>query len=212
MVSVPDQRCTDARLTPDGITQRCVLDQNHEGPHLHQSVQPVWWAVDSDIGQPAGEPPVADREPTDDAELVDPATERRRYYAKVPAIVEEYQLTARLNQSWNDRLQWLVITFAAVTTALAGVAAAVADVRAHIAPIVTSAVAAIAAGLTAYHEYRAQSLSQQRAADEIKHELEVCSLGIGRLRRQRRGATVRLLAQRVVAAQEAERKRALELE
>jgi hypothetical protein len=196
-----------ARLTPDGITQRCVLDHNHEGPHLDQSVQRVWWAADSDVGQTAGEPPVADREPTDDVELVDPATERRRYYAKVPAIVEEYQRAARLNQSWNDRLQRLVIAFSAVTTALAGVAVAVADWRVRIAPIVTSAVAAIAAGLTAYHKYRGQSLSQQRAADEIEHELEVCTLGIGDYAGKDEEQRLGLLAQRVVAAQEPERKR-----
>jgi hypothetical protein len=212
MVSVPDQRCTHARLTPDGITQRCVLDYNHEGPHLDQSVQRVWWDADSDVGQPAGEPRVADREPTDDIELVDPATARRRYYAKVSGIVEEYQRAARLNQSRNDWLQWLVIGFSAVTTALAGVAVAVADLRLRIAPIFTSAVGAIAAGLTAYHKYGAQRLSKQRAADEIEQELQVCTLGIGDYAGKDEEQRLGLLAQRVVAAQEAERKRALELE
>ena len=212
MASMPDPRCPHARLTPDGVIQRCVLDYGHDGEHLDQTVQRSYWTTDSDVSQPAAEPPAASHHPADDVELVDPATERRRYYTQVPEIVEGYQEAATRNHLWNDWLQRLVIGLTAVTTALAGVAAAVADWRLRIAPIGTSAVGTIAAGLIAYHKYRARSLSQQRAADEIEHEYRICTLGIdaytGKDEEQRLG----LLVQGVIAAQEAERKRALELE
>jgi hypothetical protein len=129
-----------------------------------------------------------------------------------PGVGAVWPAVTLLHQSWNDRLQWLVIGFSAGTTALAGVAVAVADLRWRIAPIVTSAVAAIAAGLTAYHKHGAQRLSKQRAADEIEHELEACTLGIGDYAGKDEEQRLGLLAQRVVAAQEAERMRALELE
>ncbi len=92
----------------------------------------------------------------------DPATERRRYYTQVPEIVEGYQEAATRNHLWNDWLQRLVIGLTAVTTALAGVAAAVADWRLRIAPIGTSAVGTIAAGIIAYHKYQARTSSPRR--------------------------------------------------
>jgi hypothetical protein len=135
---------------------------------------------------------------------------RRLYKEETREVIDQYRAAARRNRRVHNVFQACILIGSIVVTSLTS--AALGDSPYGWVAAVISALVSMSAAFTGYFKFRDRGFNQQQTADAIEKEFNSAELLIWDYRSLSADEALTLLAQRVEALKEEQRKRELQLE